>query len=543
MDDLEALLHDLQSAAPLRDSEPKADPRKRADVSSLSYQEWPEPPPPVEPQNAPPPSNGDDFPAPPEPFGADNADNSSLPPPVVPPLPQAYQETAPAPKPGPTSTSANLAELDSLLETLTDTYTSELDKAASDLASESAVGTARGGSDGPDAPVSAPVGSTSPESRRTNVKALLSELDSVIDSKESPVSAAGAGVKETQNSASSKIDTSTAAKELDDLMESLSVFKVNAGKKASVTSHPPSVPPPQLKESGGGGGGDGGQSTTAPYAVPHRGRGAPAAAVKPNPAQIDSMLGQLQSNVSEQGIDTTAKGVCPACKKEIVGQLVTALGATWHPEHFTCASCNAELCRQTFYEREGRAYCEKDYHNLFSPRCAYCNGPVLESCITAMGKTWHPEHFFCHHCSRPFGADVFHERDGQAYCEKDFYALFAPKCGACAKPIMSGFVSAINQQWHGECFVCWACKQPFAGGNFFEFERKPYCEFHYHERRGSLCYGCQKPILGRCITAMQRKFHPEHFVCAFCLKQLNQGTFKENNEKPYCHACHIKLFG
>ncbi|CAK9822767.1 Pxn [Anthophora retusa] len=50
-------------------------------------------------------------------------------------------------------------------------------------------------------------------------------------------------------------------------------------------------------------------------------------------------------------------------------------------------------------------------------------------------------------------------------------------------------------------------------------------------------------LSGRCITAMFRKFHPEHFVCAFCLKQLNKGTFKEQNDKPYCHGCFEKLFG
>jgi hypothetical protein len=50
-------------------------------------------------------------------------------------------------------------------------------------------------------------------------------------------------------------------------------------------------------------------------------------------------------------------------------------------------------------------------------------------------------------------------------------------------------------------------------------------------------------VAGRCITAMFRKFHPEHFVCAFCLKQLNKGTFKEQNDKPYCHGCFEKLFG
>uniref|UniRef100_A0A673J7U7 LIM zinc-binding domain-containing protein n=1 Tax=Sinocyclocheilus rhinocerous TaxID=307959 RepID=A0A673J7U7_9TELE len=43
-------------------------------------------------------------------------------------------------------------------------------------------------------------------------------------------------------------------------------------------------------------------------------------------------------------------------------------------------------------------------------------------------------------------------------------------------------------------------------------------------------------------SAFLIKFHPEHFVCAFCLKQLNKGTFKEQNEKPYCQGCFIKLF-
>lgn len=86
------------------------------------------------------------------------------------------------------------------------------------------------------------------------------------------------------------------------------------------------------------------------------------------------------------------------------------------------------------------------------------------------------------------------------------------------------------------------CFTPFINGSFFDHDGQPYCESHYHERRGSLCSGCQKPITGRCITAMGKKFHPEHFVCAFCLKQLNKGTFKEQNDKPYCHSCFVKLF-
>ncbi|XP_041855693.1 histone-lysine N-methyltransferase 2D-like isoform X2 [Melanotaenia boesemani] len=258
--------------------------------------------------------------------------------------------------------------------------------------------------------------------------------------------------------------------------------------------------------------------------------------------KLDNMLGSLQSDLNKLGVQTVAKGVCGACCKPIVGQVVTAMGRTWHPEHFVCTHCQEEIGSRNFFEREGQPYCEKDYHNLFSPRCYYCNGPILDKVVTALDRTWHPEHFFCAQCGSFFGPEGFHEKDGKAYCRKDYFDMFAPKCGGCARAILENYISALNCLWHPECFVCRECFTPFVNGSFFEHDGQPYCEVHYHERRGSLCSGCQKPITGRCITAMSKKFHPEHFVCAFCLKQLNKGTFKEQNDKPYCHGCFIKLF-
>ncbi|XP_054568498.1 paxillin isoform X1 [Eptesicus fuscus] len=259
-------------------------------------------------------------------------------------------------------------------------------------------------------------------------------------------------------------------------------------------------------------------------------------------SQLDSMLGSLQSDLNKLGVATVAKGVCGACKKPIAGQVVTAMGRTWHPEHFVCTHCQEEIGSRNFFERDGQPYCEKDYHTLFSPRCHYCNGPILDKVVTALDRTWHPEHFFCAQCGAFFGPEGFHEKDGKAYCRKDYFDMFAPKCGGCARAILENYISALNTLWHPECFVCRECFTPFINGSFFEHDGQPYCEVHYHERRGSLCSGCQKPITGRCITAMAKKFHPEHFVCAFCLKQLNKGTFKEQNDKPYCQNCFLKLF-
>lgn len=40
---------------------------------------------------------------------------------------------------------------------------------------------------------------------------------------------------------------------------------------------------------------------------------------------LDDMLGNLQEEMDKQGIKTTPKGVCHACEKPIVGQVITIL--------------------------------------------------------------------------------------------------------------------------------------------------------------------------------------------------------------------------
>lgn len=307
--------------------------------------------------------------------------------------------------------------------------------------------------------------------------------------------------REQRNLSSSSVSrypASSATQELDDLMTSLNTLKV---KEGPATEEP--------------------VSTT-----------------------LDVMLGNLQEDMNKQGIKQTFLGVCAECEKPILsGESVQAFGKTFHPEHFTCTTCNMELGRKNFFERDGKPYCELDYHTLFSPRCAACDGPILDKCVSALDQAWHPEHFVCEECERPFGDDLYHEKEGKAFCSDCYNSAFAPKCGGCQLPITDNYISSLDRPWHPSCFVCRQCSQPFPDGNFFEHEGFPYCEYHYHEMRGAPCAGCGKPISGRCITAMFRKFHPEHFVCSFCLKQLNKGTFKENGDKPYCHGCFDRLFG
>ena len=61
-------------------------------------------------------------------------------------------------------------------------------------------------------------------------------------------------------------------------------------------------------------------------------------------------------------------------------QVITALARLWHPEHFVCVHCKESLGTRNFFERDSSPYCERDYHLLFSPRCAFCSGPILDVC-------------------------------------------------------------------------------------------------------------------------------------------------------------------
>lgn len=55
-----------------------------------------------------------------------------------------------------------------------------------------------------------------------------------------------------------------------------------------------------------------------------------------------------------------------------------AMGKPWHPECFRCTVCVKPLQPDNFKEHDGKPYCEKDYNNLFAPKCAGCKGPIVD---------------------------------------------------------------------------------------------------------------------------------------------------------------------
>lgn len=44
------------------------------------------------------------------------------------------------------------------------------------------------------------------------------------------------------------------------------------------------------------------------------------------------------------------------------------------------------------------------------------------------------------------------------------------------------------------------------------------------------------------ITALGGVWHPEHFNCAYCRKNVVEEFFYEHDGAPYCTECHLSLF-
>jgi hypothetical protein len=142
------------------------------------------------------------------------------------------------------------------------------------------------------------------------------------------------------------------------------------------------------------------------------------------------------------------------------------------------------------------------------------------------------------------------EFKGKAYCKEDYAALFADVCTGCNQPLIDNYLSAAGGRYHEGCFMCVDCKTPFKSHeSFYEHDGLTLCEKHYYERKSILCNSCAKPIIGKCINALGKRYHEEHFKCSFCQKLLDaegsipgQTGFKGHDGKAFCHSCHLKLY-
>ncbi|BHF72157.1 Transforming growth factor beta-1-induced transcript 1 protein [Sparganum proliferum] len=268
----------------------------------------------------------------------------------------------------------------------------------------------------------------------------------------------------------------------------------------------------------------------------------------PEASSFNGRVGQsthVEAAQKQPGGTNTYRGAaCFQCGQPVIGKVIQALGGVWHPEHFTCACCRTSLIHEDFFEHDSEPYCTECHLSLFAPKCAYCGEAIVDRCLEAMGVFWHPDHFFCQSCHIPFtDSTTAHEQSGKVYCQSCFSNNFGARCGGCQQPITGDYITVSDSPWHEQCFRCHECSRNLSGRSFFTKEGLLYCEAHQNNFTSPICASCSQPISGRCINAMGKRFHLQHFVCTYCLRQLNTGTFKERASKPYCSSCFRQLFG
>ena len=140
-----------------------------------------------------------------------------------------------------------------------------------------------------------------------------------------------------------------------------------------------------------------------------------------------------------------SKLVCKQCGGQIWGEYVTALGATWHPEHFVCAGCGKPLSDARFQIHNGAPYHIECYRNKVAPRCTYCGKPLMGQHTIYQGKAYHDECYRehvaprCAHCGKPL-VGQYQRYEGVPYHEQCFRDYVAPRCAYCRKPLIGEYL-------------------------------------------------------------------------------------------------------
>merc|ERR1711988_1260252 len=88
-------------------------------------------------------------------------------------------------------------------------------------------------------------------------------------------------------------------------------------------------------------------------------------------------------------------------------------------------------------------------------------------------------------------------------------------------------------------FVCAKCEKPFMGNRHYERKGLAYCETHYHQLFGNLCYVCNQVIQTDVFTALNKAWCVNHFACSSCDQKMTVKTkFYEVDLKPVCKKCY-----
>uniref|UniRef100_UPI00398E8BB6 actin-binding LIM protein 2 isoform X13 n=1 Tax=Pristiophorus japonicus TaxID=55135 RepID=UPI00398E8BB6 len=226
--------------------------------------------------------------------------------------------------------------------------------------------------------------------------------------------------------------------------------------------------------------------------------------------------------------------LCHKCGKPCKGEALRVQNKFFHISCFTCKVCGCDLAEGGFFVRQGEYICTSDYQRLYGTRCFSCNEFIEGEVVSALGKTYHPKCFVCAVCRQPFPpGDRVTFNGKECVCQKCSQPLnsspkYVPahsprKCGGCALEIKNGqSLVALDKQWHLGCFKCHTCGKALSA-EYICKDGAPYCEADYHSQFGIKCERCTKFITGRVLEAGEKHYHPDCARCVRCEEMFAEG--------------------
>ncbi|XP_055776762.1 actin-binding LIM protein 1-like isoform X8 [Salvelinus fontinalis] len=224
---------------------------------------------------------------------------------------------------------------------------------------------------------------------------------------------------------------------------------------------------------------------------------------------------------------------CYKCGEPCKGEVLRVQSKHFHLKCFTCKVCGCDLAQGGFFMKNGDYLCTLDYQRMHGTRCNGCRDFVEGEVVTALGKTYHPACFVCTICKRPFPAGdrvTFNGKDCLCqYCVqptspgpgKDL--MDSNCCTGCGRDIKNGqALLALERQWHLGCFKCKACQKVLTG-EYISKDGAPYCEKDYQIHFGVQCEACQQFITGKVLEAGDKHYHPSCARCSRCNQMFTEG--------------------
>ncbi|KAM6203721.1 actin-binding LIM protein 1 [Sarcoramphus papa] len=169
---------------------------------------------------------------------------------------------------------------------------------------------------------------------------------------------------------------------------------------------------------------------------------------------------------------------------------------------------------------------------MYGTRCNGCGEFVEGEVVTALGKTYHPSCFACTVCKRPFppgdrvtfnGRDCLCQMCAQPMSSSPKELSASSNCAGCGRDIKNGqALLALDKQWHLGCFKCKACGKVLTG-EYISKDGAPYCEKDYQVLFGVKCEACHQFITGKVLEAGDKHYHPSCARCSRCNQMFTEG--------------------